>query len=246
MDLAASESLRYSKCEEISLQLAQTREDYLGAFSLVHDAYCRAGLCDPHPLGLRITPHQMLETSQVFVAKYDEQVISTHTVVVDSHLGLPMEMIYPEPIARARQAGRRVAEVCCLADRRLSPKRFFDLFCELSRLMAQFSLHYGVDELWIACHPRHAKLYERRMGFRTMGGLREHPLVKDNPAVPLRVDLVNLRSEYPKVWQRFFGESIPHRLFAPAPLAEEEWAYFRSLAACYKDDLLDAVATHAA
>ena len=193
----------------------------------------RAGLCDPHPLGLRITPHQLLETSQVFVAKYDGHAISTHTVVVDSDLGLPLESIYPEVIASTRSAGRRVAEVCCLADRRLSPKRFFDLFSELSRLMAQFSLHNGVDELWIACHPRHAKLYERRLAFRLMGELRDHPLVKGNPAVPLRVDLVNLQQDYPDVWERFFAEPIPRRFLAPAALPAEDWAYFRSLAKSY-------------
>lgn len=233
MNTVSCDSLRFSKCEDVTLQLAQTTEDYLGAFTLVHDSYCRAGLCDPHPLGLRITPHQLLETSQVFVAKYEEQVISTHTVVVDSQLGLPMESIYPDTIGEARAAGRRVAEVCCLADRRLAPKRFFDLFSELSRLMAQFARYNGVDDLWIACHPRHATLYERRLGFRLMGKLRDHPLVKGNPAVPLRVDLVNLREDYPKVWQRFFGEPIPEQFFTAPALPEADLDYFRSLTECY-------------
>lgn len=229
MDTQATESLRFSKCDDIVLDLARTTDDYLGAFTLVHDSYVRAGLADPQPMGLRITKHQLLDTSQVFVAKHGERVISTHTVVVDTAIGLPMESIYSDVVGRARESGRRLAEVCCLADRRLSPKRFFDLFSELSRLMAQFALHHGVDELWIACHPRHAKLYERRMGFQVVGEERDHPLVKGNPAVPLRVDLVNLRSEYPSVWRRFFSEPIARRHLLPSPLPQSEWGFFRRI-----------------
>ncbi|TWT33760.1 hypothetical protein KOR34_35940 [Posidoniimonas corsicana] len=230
MNTVDAESLTFSKCDNISLQLARTTDDYLGAFTLVHDSYVRADLSDPHPMGLRIMPHQLLDTSQVFVAKYDERVISTQTVVVDSPLGLPMESIYPDVIGRHRASGRRLAEVCCLADRRLSPKRFFDLFSELSRLMAQFALRHGVDDLWIACHPRHAKLYERRMGFQLMGDERDHPLVKGNPAVPLRVDLINLREEYPKVWTQFFSEPISEPALAPTPHPEADWEYFQRIA----------------
>ncbi len=200
------------------MHLARNDSHYRGAFALVHDAYCRAGLDDPHESGLRVTPYQLLDTSHVFVSTLNDEVISTLTLVQDGELGLPMEAIYTKEIQDRRDRGIHLAEVTCLADRRLSPKRFFALFCELSRVMAQFAQREGVDEIWIACHPTHATLYERRLAFERQGDLCDYPAVLGNPAIPLCVDLKNLAQAYPRVWQRFFGTPIPQAVLQPSAL----------------------------
>lgn len=212
------------------MHLARTESHYRGAFALVHSAYCRAGLDDPHESGLRVTPYQLLDSSHVFVATLNGEVISTLTLVRDGELGLPMEAIYTEEIQERRERGINLAEVTCLADRRLSPKRFFALFCELSRVMAQFAQRQGVDEIWIACHPTHASLYERRLAFERQGDLCDYPAVLGNPAVPLCVDLKNLAQSYPKVWQRFFGEPIPQEVLAPSALSRDQRDYYAEIA----------------
>jgi hypothetical protein len=223
-------SVAFSQCEDVQLQLAQTEWHYRGAFELVHDAYTRAGLDEPNECGLRVTPYQLLDTSQVFVSTLNGVVISTLTLVQDGQLGLPMEAIYTKEIQDRRERGVNLAEVTCLADRRLSPKRFFALFCDLSRVMAQFAQRQGVDEIWIACHPTHASLYERRLAFERQGDLCDYPAVLGNPAVPLRVDLTNLAEAYPKVWQRFFGEPIAHEVLAPSALSRDLREYYAEFA----------------
>ncbi len=80
-----------------------------------------------------------------------------------------MEAVFPDEVAARRAAGIGLAEVSCLADRRQGTARFFGLFCELSRLMAQLARKTGVDELVVVVNPRHAPLYRRYMAFEQIG-----------------------------------------------------------------------------
>jgi len=230
MAVPQSRRVPFSTCDNIFLQLARTNDQYCGAFELAYKSYCRAGLDKPNEFGMRVTPYQLLDTSQVFVATYHDEVICTLTLVRDGALGLPMESVYPEEIASRRDRGIRLAEVTCLADRRLSPKRFFGLFCELSRLMAQFAERNRVDEIWIACHPNHAPLYERRLAFERRGGLSDYPAVLGNPAIPLCVDLRELEASHPRVWRQFFAERIAEEVLSSSPLCPKLTAFYSTIA----------------
>lgn len=225
-----SRTVSYSVCEDIQLQLAEKDEHFHDAFRLVHDSYCRAGLDDANEYGLRVTPYQLLETSQIFVATRASEVLCTLTLARDGELGLPMDAVYGDEIEARRALGIEIGEVTCLADRRLSPKRFFVLFCELSRLMAQFAKRQGIDEIWIACHPKHAALYERRLAFSRQGGLCDYPAVLGNPAVPLCADLTNLAETHPEVWERFFREPIDEAVLAPTRLPASRRDFYAEIA----------------
>ena len=213
----------------VELRIASRREHYAGAFRLVHDMYCKTGLAQPNPLGMRVTPYQLLDTSQVFVALLNGEVICTLTLVQDGELGLPMEQVYPGQIQERRELGLRIAEVSCLADRRLSPKRFFSLFSDLCRVMAQFARLSEVDEIWIACHPKHAPLYEHRLAFTTRGALTDYPTVLGNPAVPLCLDLRTAAQTHPAAWRQFFHEPIPRDVLRASVLADADRSYFQSI-----------------
>ncbi|WP_146395604.1 N-acyl amino acid synthase FeeM domain-containing protein [Pseudobythopirellula maris] len=220
----------FTSASEVKLQLAHSREHLEGAFRLVQHSYSRAGLCLENEFDLRITPHQLLDTSQVFVATLDGQVVNTQTLVCDGELGLPLESVYAREIDERRAAGVKLAEVTCLADRRSSPKRFFQLFSEMSRVMAQFGLQEGVDEIWIACHPRHAALYERRLGFSRVGGLQEYPCVLGNPAIALKLDLQNPAIDG-ETWRWYFDHPIPAEVLEPCGLSKHDREYFEEIAA---------------
>src|SRR5215467_7913278 len=55
--------------------LAESEEDTRACANVVHDSYVERGIMDPHPSGLRVTPHLVLPTSRVFVAKSAGKVI---------------------------------------------------------------------------------------------------------------------------------------------------------------------------
>src|SRR5690606_25340452 len=117
--------------------------------------------------------------------------------------------LFPAEVAARRAAGVRVAEVSCLADRRQGTARFFGLFCELSRLMAQLARNTGVDELLVVVNPRHAPLYRRYMAFEQIGDEREYEAVQGFPAVALSLNFAKAKVEKPKSWREFFGEALP-------------------------------------
>lgn len=222
-------SVRARVCSDIELKVAETRGERREAFELVYSAYCRAGLCSEVKSGVRFTPYQLLSTTDIIIAKLRGEVISTLSLVRDGELGLPMEEIYASEVDGRRAAGIQLAEVSCLADRRKGAARFFGLFCEMGRLMAQLAKNLGVDELLTAVHPRHASLYRRYMAFVPIGGHREYPTVRGNPAVALSLNFANAAVDSPKSWQEFFGEPLPSAVLCSCPISSADREFFLSL-----------------
>lgn len=217
-------------CSDIQLKVAATRSERQAAFELVYRAYRRAGLCVENTCGMRCTPFQLLETTDIIIAKLQGEVISTLSLVRDGKLGLPLEDIYAEEVAARRAAGVRLAEVSCLADRRQGAARFFGLFREMSRLMAQLGSKLGVEELLVAVHPRHVALYRRYMCFEAIGERRYYPSVCGNPAVALRLNFAEAAVKSPKRWREFFGRPLPNSVTRPCAIPEMDRNYFLSMA----------------
>jgi hypothetical protein len=228
MQLDAPLSVPAISCPEIELKIASTREEWEAAFELLYRSYRRAGLCAENSCGFRATKYQLLPTTDIFIAKLEGEVISTVSLVRDSEFGLPMEDVYREEVAERRAAGLRLAEVSCLADRRRDAYRFFGLFCELSRLMAQLAIKLGIDELVIAVHPRHASLYRRYMAFRRFGERRVYPTVQNHPAVALVLNFAQAQAERPAGWKKFFGPQLSDNVLQSCPMAQTDREFFRT------------------
>lgn len=199
----------------VAVKIASNWEELAGAFRLVHQNYLRCGLTRPNACQMRVTRYHLLPTSEVFVGVLRSEVVSTMTLVRDGELGLPMEDIYGREIGHCRQRGLKLAEVSCLADRREDFERSLPLVLRIMSLMAQAAVSRGVDTLVVAVHPRHAKFYERFIGFRHIGQEKSYKTVCDNPAVALVLDLARLSVDHPRAYRRFFGE----------PFSDEELAY---------------------
>jgi hypothetical protein len=213
-------------CSDIELKIAATRSERQAAFELVYRSYRRASLCEENDYGLRFTPYQLLETTDIIIAKLRGEVISTLSLVRDGELGLPLEDIYGEEVADRRAAGVQLAEVSCLADRRKGEARFFGLFRDMSRLMAQLGSKLGVEELLVAVHPRHVALYRRYMAFEPLGERRDYPTVCGNPAIALSLNFAKAAVTSPNRWREFFGQPLPANVTRPCPLTESDRGYF--------------------
>jgi hypothetical protein len=224
----------YSKeCPEVEIKVAASRREREQAFRLAYHSYLRAGLCSPNSSELRVTPFQLLSTTDIIVAELRGEVISTISLVRDGVLGLPMESIYPDELKERRRAGVRMAEASCLADRRQSQDRFFGIFCEMNRIMVQLADREGYDQLLIAVHPRHARMYCRAMAFAQVGGNKPYPSVNGNPAVALCLDFHFVKTRRPAIWARFVGESLPESVLQSCPLSGEDRAHFKDL--CHRE-----------
>ncbi|RMF86409.1 MAG: hypothetical protein D6741_21950 [Planctomycetota bacterium] len=209
---------------QLDYRIARTLGERVSALGLVYQAYRRAGLIEPNPHGVRVTPYHLLDSTTVFLAaQKDADPVFTMSLVGDDSLGLPMESIYPAEIGERRDRGTRMAEVSCLAADPARGGGGFDVFIHLCRLMTVHALWNGYDELVVAVHPRHAKFYRRMLGFRDFGDLREYPCVKDHPAVALYLDLHALDRLLPPRLYRFLmqAEYTPEQV-AGARLSEAD------------------------
>ncbi len=203
-------------------KVADTPEERRDAFRLVYDSYLQTGLAEPNPHRVRVTPYHLLTTTHIFVARYQGEVVSTLSLIGDSRLGLPMESVYGREIHRRRALGLSISEVSCLADRRSNRRDFLTVFCNLSRVMAQFARRQGYDQLLVVCHPKHSAFYIRYLGFEVMGGLTECPHVLNKPAVALCLDFERVDRDQPACYTRFFGQWLPDEQLRPSRMSPFE------------------------
>lgn len=228
-DAPTSRSAPLSGSETV-YSIAATRAERIAAFRLVYENYVEKGLIPPNPDRLRVTPFHLLPTTQVFIAKQRGEVVCTVTLIGDGELGLPMECIYAEEVEAARRRGLYVGEVSCLAVRDVGFAEFLPVFVRLTRLMAQHARTYGMHQFLVATHPKHARFYQRFMGFEQIGPYREYPSVRNAPAVACCLDFARIDRDRPACYDKFFGTPIPREELLPRVLSNSERQFFASLA----------------
>ncbi len=176
---------------EYEFRIADTGQELLQAFGLLYHEYLHAGYVLENTSELLFTRHHLLPETTVFVAKAENAVLSTTTVVRDCReFGLPMDDLYESELTDLRQQGRRVLEICSLASdsRRVSRSAVQNFI----KLIFLYCIFQDVDDVCIMVNPRHARLYANLFGFKPFGEQRHYPRV-NAPAVALRVQVLEAR-----------------------------------------------------
>lgn len=214
----------------IVYKVAENRAEREAAFRLIHQSYVAAGLIDPNPHGMRVTPYHLLDTTAVFVALYQGNCICTLSLVGDGELGVPMASIYGREIQTLRDKGLSLGEVSCLADRRKDLARIMPVFVKLAGVMAQYARARGIDNLVIAVHPRHLRFYRRFMAFEEIGDLKAYPSVSNNPAIACTLNFDTVQRDTPRCYDPYFYPVIPARDLAVRPMSPAEKEYLAPIA----------------
>ena len=198
--------------------LATNLQQRMAAFRLLYKAYLSAGLIEPNPHYMRVTPHHLLDTTNTLIVLNDNDVVCTLSLVIDGDLGLPMESIYGDVVAEWRDQGC-LAEATCLAqDGKQRRSTTHQLMC----LLIQLACRSGVHHLLIVVHPKHVEFYEDYLGFEIIADERLYPTVRNNPAVPLRLDLQLLTTN-----ERIFDVDYPEQDMQANPLTLDELDYLQ-------------------
>jgi hypothetical protein len=201
-------SIDPSRVEDVRFKIADTKEELEQAYELVHDVYVQEGYADPHTSGIRVNLRYALPTTTTFVGKADGRVVITMTIIGDSPLGLPMDMIFSQELYGLRSADRYIAEVGAFAShpdfrRRQQVAAFYT-----NKIMWTYAVrHLGVDDLVIAINPKHEWIYKHLLLFEKIGGLRAYNYVKDAPAIAMRLDLQTVVER----WRRWFAGRPPEK-----------------------------------
>jgi hypothetical protein len=170
---------------------------------------------------MRVTPYQLLPTTEVLIAIEQHRVVCTASVVRDGLMGLPLEDVYAEEVASRRRQGLVLAEVSCLADCQDGSRTAFSNVLQLMSLCVQCAKARGVDELLVAVHPHHAQFYQGFLGFEILGEERSYGAVLDAPAVALALDLNHLADRHPRGYERLFGKPFPAEVLVYRPMPDQ-------------------------
>lgn len=178
---------------EYEFKIADCGRELLQAFGLLYREYLHAGYVQENAAKLLFTKHHLLPETTVFVAKAQNRVLSTATVVRDSpDFGLPMDDLYASELRELRQQGRRILEICSLASERHGFSRTG--IQDFTRLLFLFCLNFNVDDVCIMVNPKHAPLYTCRCEFEILGEEKFYPRV-NAPAIALRANSHMMREK---------------------------------------------------
>lgn len=199
----------------LELSLAQTRDDLLQAYELVYRNYLRAEYIDRHESRMRYNLFNALPETATVVAKLHKKVVTTASVIFDSPLGLPMDIIYQDEVDDLRSQGARLCEVTMLADRRRAGIRTIPSILKIFKLLLHYAHNKGrVTDILITINPSHEIFYTRYLPFEDFAGLRHYPAVNQAPALAKRQNLRKLFEEHTnhKLYDFFIDTAIPQEI----------------------------------
>lgn len=202
----------------LGCKVAAALDEWCAAFSLIYDCYRREGLSEDCPSGMRVTPHHLLPTTSTIIARFQDSIIGTLTLIRDSQDGLPIESVYGAEVAAMRREGHVLAEVSCLATEPLSRTEYPYVCMRLMRFLGQHARFLGVERLLIATHPRHFPFYRHTMGFRGFGRETSYPTVAGAPAVAALMDFCDVDVQRPRLYEECFGKPIHREALLPCPM----------------------------
>ncbi len=201
-------ALDHSKAEGFVFKIAETREELDAAYRLVHDVYVMEGYSDRQASGTRINLRYALPTTTTFIGAYHGQVVITMTLIGDSPLGLPMDMIFSEELFALRRQGRFFTEVGAFASHPDFRRKQQVLAMYLNKIMYTYALHHlRSDDLVIAVNPKHEWVYRTLMLFEKIASTRPYRYVKGAPAIAMRLDLRTCQAR----WERAYNGRPPNK-----------------------------------
>ena len=186
---------------DLRLRIARTFEERMAAIRLAHASYVARGIERESAEGFRRSHHHLSPCTTVFTAHAHGRLVGTLSLMEDCPLGLPMECVHAEEVARRRAMGRRLAEVGTLAvapEARGAVASFL-----LYNIMFRWARHHrGVDDLMVAVHPRGEDAYRKVLLFEKLGPCRQYVSLGNAASVPLALDLPTAAERYRRVYAR--------------------------------------------
>lgn len=175
---------------DIEVSVAKSSDDLRQADELVRHQYAARGyFADTEHAD--VAPPGAARRASVIVARINQRVVGTLTVVIDSPAGLFADEINRDFVDPLREQGRRLSELVRLA---VTHQRDTD---SRKVLAALFNAAHGIcvanrlDALLIEVNPRHVGFYRRALCFEAASTVRVCPRV-NAPSVLLKMSLADL------------------------------------------------------
>lgn len=205
----------YNLPKEIVLKQAETEAEIKEALKLVHDSYVELDYIDPNEAQLRFSKYHALPTTVILVAKWEDEVIGTLSIIPDSALGLPSDTTWS--LDRYRKQGKLIAEIsslCIKKDFRMRRGRLLMPLCKIMYLYCTKILR--LDGLVIASTLEVEPFYTDVLLFKPVVKKtgQQHLLVKGNPSTCCYLELnADLVEKYRQVYSHRPANRNLHNFF---------------------------------
>lgn len=172
-----------NELNSVSYEVASTYEDYMESFRLVQNNYKRLRMTRSDDF-LRATKYNLLPTTTVIIAKYNDEVIATITLIIDSSIGLPIDEY--QDISNLRSRGGRIVEIGALTVKEEWRSKSRGLFIPLSAYCVKYA-HKILGCTVAVCSLRKSvqPFYEDIFCFRQFGETKKYEGVNNLESVSL-------------------------------------------------------------
>ncbi|MGO9136544.1 MAG: N-acyl amino acid synthase FeeM domain-containing protein [Syntrophales bacterium] len=214
--LLETDEYRFGPKNDWSVVVANTQALREKAFKLVHYVYIGKGYAigPNRESGLWCTIHHLHPNTLTFLAMKAGQAAGTVSVVPDSRLGLPADIIFPERLAVLRKAARRLSEVFSLGVDEGIAHNAIDLTMHLYRLVYIAATHLlHSTDIVASVMAHHAAFYSNFLLFdEVFPDSRQSPKTGEQ-VIFTRMNLETMESRYARRYSRLKGKRNLHRWF---------------------------------
>lgn len=215
-----SEDKLSEKLNGIVFKLAETTSEYEQAFQILHDEYVSTNIINAENSLMRVTKFHALPTSAVIIAKRNDEVIATVSVIIDTSMGLPIDQT--ANVEFLREKSLRIGEISSLAIKRSSGLRRGVILFPMLTFMFRYSKFYcGIEHFVVSVNPRVAPFYEAIFGFMKLKDKgREYSFVNVKRVYSMFLDLNKLNDKLAKVYRYSSAKKDVHNFLFKKDLTQ--------------------------
>ena len=216
MDDGANYEYIFGPQNDWRIIIANTRQLRETAYTFVYDVYMNKGydLRLGHESGMYCTIHHLHPDTITFLVEKAGQPVGTVSIIPDSRLGLPADLIFPEQTALLRKAGRRLSEVFSLAATEGIADSSTDLTMHLYRLVhltATRLLH--VTDIVASVMAHHAAFYTNILLFDEITPDSRQSQKTGEQVRFVHLNLETMKARYAEKYSRLSGKRNLYRWF---------------------------------
>lgn len=165
--------------DNIVLKIASTKLELEQAYKLLHDSYVGQGLMDTHVSRMRFNIWLALPYTSVIIAKINDEVVGTVSLIMDSPVSLPADKIYKQENDLFRKNGNRLVEASAFAVNPKYRNSGHKISLYLMKYLYQYSKnHLHADMLCATVRTSAIDFYKALFAFKQTGKNIPHTFVK--------------------------------------------------------------------
>lgn len=190
--------------ENLIFKQAETEDEISQALELVYDSYRELDYIDANAAKKRITKFHSLPTTIILIAKINEEVVGTISIIPDSAFGIPSDSTWN--LEKFRLNGKNIAEISSLAIKKEFRRKRGKLLFPLFKIMYIFCTRFfNIDGIIAATTLEVEPFYTDILLFEKTSPqvARENLSVKGNPSTCCYLSLCQkTTNNYKKIYAK--------------------------------------------